>query len=239
MNTPTPTPLPNSFRSTCNSLHSLAEHVLSTARYKAVERFVLQPNPRGIETPAFGDEDTVIAIEGAEIVVTDGRGSRRTSVTTIREAAAFVGVAPGLPSSLWESTNPLALDAPLDLDPVAVQALADWYEFSRVVLTALRDRAISDTYAPIQLFPQGFDLATNAAEVNYGGSPGDSFCHEPYLYVGPFNRPFPNATDSFWNVGFGAMLEYSKITSNEQAIEFLWLGRELCSPTTTKGASPK
>ena len=232
-------PLPSSFRNTCNSLHALAEHVLSTARYQRVERFVLQLNPRGFETPPFGEDNTVLAVEGIELVVTDNRGSRRTSVTTIRAAAAFVGVEPGLPRSLWEATTPLVLDATLDIDPLAVQALADWYEFSRGALTALRDRATADTYAPIQLFPQGFDLATNAAEVNYGGSPGDSFCDEPYLYVGPVNRPFPTPTDSFWNAGFGALLRYSEMKSHENAVEFLWRGRELCSPSTSNGASSK
>ena len=115
-------PLPSSFRNTCNSMHALAEHVLSTARYQGVERFVLQPNPRGFETPPFGEDNTVLAVEGIELVVTDNRGSR---------------------------------------------------------------------------------------------------------------------PDTFWNAGFGALLRYSQMKSHENAVEFLWRGRELCSPSTSNGASSK
>jgi hypothetical protein len=76
------------------------------------------------------------------------------------------------------------------------------------------------------LWPEHFDLATHDGRAaNYGGSPGDAPPDEPYLYVGPWDRPLPPAGDGFWNRAFGAALPYSAIDSVDAGVAFLLAGR--------------
>jgi|GEM_PF-5120831 len=70
-----------------------------------------------------------------------------------------------------------------------------------------------------------FDLATNMAEVNFGGSPGDDHIAEPYLYVGPWS---PRQGD-FWNESFGATMSYSDIDGPEDALGFFSEGLRLAT----------
>ncbi|MEM9514592.1 MAG: hypothetical protein AAGA42_07000 [Actinomycetota bacterium] len=51
-------------------------------------------------------------------------------------------------------------------------------------------------------------MCTNLADgdgINLGGSPGDGFSAEPYLYVGPWSANRPGDPD-YWNAPFGAVL---------------------------------
>ena len=61
---------------------------------------------------------------------------------------------------------------------------------------------------PRVLWPEHFDVGMDRDEVNYGVSPGDGFCPEPYAYVGPWAFSGRAATDpadaAFWNAPFGA-----------------------------------
>ena len=81
---------------------------------------------------------------------------------------------------------------PLDVDPEAAEALADWYAFGDDVLRALGGEPI--------LWPEHFDVAITLDDVNYGVSPGDGYHDLPYAYVGPHQVP----SGSFWNAPFGA-----------------------------------
>jgi hypothetical protein len=94
---------------------------------------------------------------------------------------------------------------PLDVDAAAAARLAEFFAFAQRVLEALHAEARDPS--PIHLWPEHFDLAFEAGEVNYGASPGDADHAEPYFYVGPWTAPPPGPE---WNaVGFaGAELAW-------------------------------
>lgn len=218
-------PLPDSFVTTVAAVHAIAEHVLCVPRYAAIGRVGLVAASSGIETSPFGADDRVVGIEGDELVDVSSAGERRARITTVRDAAAFFGVAAGAPGRLWTPVTSLELDTPLAVDPDAVQVLADWYSFVAEALAGMRDAGA--TLDPLTLWPEGFDLATTGERVNYGGSPGDRFLAQPYIYVGPFDRSFPHVEPPYWNASFGASLSYDAIGSLDEAVAFLVRGYRL------------
>ena len=224
-------PLPPSFARTQRAVHALAEHVLGVARYESEGELSLVPTPTGIATPTFGN-GRIVAIDGTDLVARDALGARRQPITTLRAAAAFVGVGEGPPGGLWTSVTNFHVDEPLPINAVGVAALAGWYELVDAALRALAQSGVG--MSPATLWPEHFDLAAIADEVNYGGSPGDEFVEQPYLYVGPFNRPFPHAGDPYWNAAFGAVLRYDEIDTAGAAAAFFRRGRML---TTDRGPS--
>jgi hypothetical protein len=110
---------------------------------------------------------------------------------------------------------------PLDVDPEAAAALADWYAFGDQVLRALGGEPI--------LWPEHFDIAIELDEVNYGFSPGDEQHAEPYAYVGPWTAP---PAGPLWNAtGFpGAELTYAELLAapdpHAAALEFFTTRKE-------------
>src|SRR6516225_9415977 len=108
-------------------LHRVAEHVLAAARYAETGRIGLVPSPGGFRTPPFGTDGRFLAVDGTELVVGDAAGIRRTALTTIRAAAGFAGVTPGVPAHVYRPATPLDLDEPLVIDPRAARLLAAWY----------------------------------------------------------------------------------------------------------------
>ncbi len=94
---------------------------------------------------------------------------------------------------------------PLDVDAAAAARLAAFFAFAQRVLETLHAEATDPS--EIHLWPEHFDVAFDAGEVNYGASPGDEHHDEPYLYVGPWTAPAPG---ELWNAaGFpGAELTW-------------------------------
>lgn len=173
-----------SFATTRESLHRVAEHVVSPARVHATgNEIALMVTPGGFGTPPFPDGGGV-RVDGAELVVRAADGTERRGLLTSLAAAAELA---GVP----------APDAPLAVEPDQAARLAEFYAFAQRVLDALHAEA--DSPSAIHLWPEHFDLAFDAGEVNYGASPGDAHHAEPYLYVGPWSAP----TGAGWNgVGF-------------------------------------
>jgi hypothetical protein len=221
-------PVPESFVSTRTSIHMLAEHVLCVARHRVDGHVGLQTEINGLATPALGKSQTVVAVEGADLVVRDKSGERREPITTLRKAAEFVGVTPGVPEGLWKPVTAMKLDAPLAIDQRSVVTLGSWFSFVAIALQTLAERT-GGTFDTPTLWPEHFDLATSSDGVNYGGSPGDSHLARPYLYVGPHKRPLPPAGESFWNAPFGASLPYEEIASLDHAVGFFMYGRQLAA----------
>ena len=219
--------LPNTFGETVGALHAIAENVLCVARHDAAGRIGLVAATDGVETGPFGPRHRVVGIRGIELVDRDDRGERRAAITTVRDAAAFFAVTPGVPAKLWNPVTSLALDAPLTVDEDDVAALAGWYGFVADALAGLGDAGA--TLEPLTLWPEGFDLATSDSRVNYGGAVGDRFLAKPYLYVGPFDRDYPKTEPPFWNAAFGAALAYDRIGSLDEAVGFLVRGLRLTS----------
>src|SRR3954454_24139318 len=180
------------FVRTREALHRVAEHVVSPARVAATgNEIALMVTPGGFGTPPFPDGGGV-RVAGTELVVRDATGTeRRAPLTSLAAAAELAGVR--------------ADDAPLDVDAADAARLAEFYAFAQRVLETLRAEAADAS--PIVLWPEHFDLAFSAGEVNYGASPGDEQHAQPYLYVAPWTAPEPS---DVWNaVGFaGAELAW-------------------------------
>jgi hypothetical protein len=204
------------------SLHAVAEHVLAAARYQAVGRIGLVTAPGGFATPAFAG--TILAVDGTDLVVTDGGGGRRAPITSLRAAGELVGIAPGMPDLVYRPSTPLDLDRNLPLDPGAAELLAGWFALGAVALDRFAAELSSDEPSAPTLWPEHFDLALSADEVNYGVSPGDGTIPEPYAYVGPWARPLPGDR-SFWNQPFGAALVRSDGTDVDDLVAFFRAGR--------------
>ena len=221
--------LPLSYAATRDSLHRVAEHVVSPARYAVTDKIGLRQSPGGFATPPFGASSRVVAVDRNELVVTDQHdgavSSRRAPITSIAEAARFVGVTPGAPTSLYRPHTPLEPDAVLSVDVDAAEVIAMWYELVAKALGSFAASIVDDEPGEAQLWPEHFDLAMPADRINYGGSPGDEYIDVPYLYVGPFEGP--PQRDVFWNQPFGAAIGFDEIAAIGDAFEFFRRGRKL------------
>jgi hypothetical protein len=212
--------IPETLAATRDSWHRVAEHVISPARHAVTGRIGLRPAPGGFATPPFGDDGRTVGVDGVDLVVTDRGGQRRTALTTLRAAAAFVGVEAGAPTQVYTPSTPLELDAPLPVDPAAATVLAGWYALGADALARFAAAIAEDSPSEAQLWPEHFDLGIAAAGVNYGVSQGDEHVNEPYLYVGP-HEP---VDDPFFDQPFGATRTIRDIASAEDAVAFFTEG---------------
>ena len=212
---------------TRESLHRVAEHVLSAALKRATGQIALRPGRGGVRTPALPD-GRVIALVGTRIVVErDGAVVREAPVTTVRQAAAVAGVEAGFPWTKHPPGTPFTPDEPLLLDRAATEQLAQWFQLGDRALSELAAEGATAgavSAAVPQIFPEHFDLAISADRVNYGASPGDAAIDEPYLYVGPYDGP--PTRDHFWNAPFGAYLPMGLVATPQDALGFFRAGRD-------------
>jgi len=214
----------NDYVTTRQALHAVAEQVLAAARYTAERRIGLAVARNGFGTPTFGDHRR-IEVQLDELVVIDD-GARRERLTTLRRAGELVGVEPMAPP-VYAAATSYDPDRPLDIERDAARVIGDWFA---LVDTALRQMSAELTEpTAITLWPEHFDVAVTAADVNYGGSPGDDEHDEPYLYVGPFVRPLPAGGEGFWNEPFGASLARSSALDVDAAVAFFRRGRDASS----------
>jgi hypothetical protein len=199
--------------------HSVAEHVLAAARYAATGHIGLTPAPGGFQTPPFGDGHRVVAVDGTDLVVGDATGRRRAPLTTLRAAADFAGITPGAPAQVYQPATPLDLDQPLEIDPAAARLLAAWYGLGAAALSTFAADVPADEPSAAVLWPEHFDLGITAGAVNYGASPGDAQCPDPYLYAGPHDGP-PPGDPAFWNAPFGAVRTIHQAGTAADAVAF-------------------
>ena len=214
----------SSLAPTRESLHRVAEHVLSAALKRATGQIALRPGPGGVRTPPLDDEGRVLALVGTDIALLVGAEvTRRAPLTTVREAAEAVGVEAGFPWTKHPPGTPFRPDEALTLDPEAAETLAQWFALGDRALSLLAaEVGVSDTAVP-QVYPEHFDLAISADSVNYGASPGDDAIAEPYLYVGPYDGP--PTRDAFWNAPFGAFVTRREVATPDEALAFFRSGR--------------
>jgi hypothetical protein len=136
---------------------------------------------------------------------------------TLGALATFAGADLDAPLSVGHDT-PALVDpaAPMDVDTSSAAVITAWFGAAAEVLDdVIATRPGADATA-VQLWPEHFDLAVDVlvarGRVNLGASPGDSFCDEPYLYVGPWDAQRPGNA-SFWNAPFGAVLRHHDIVA--------------------------
>ena len=211
--------------STRDALHTLAEHVIAPARYSATGRIGLRTAPGGFGTPPFQGPtgDRQVLVRQTELVLrADGR-ERVEPITTVRAAAAFIGIEPGAPADVYQPNTPLEVDRPLHVDPAYAHEIAEWFTVGNEALEQLRSDLAEADPSEIQLWPEHFDLASTIDEVNYGASPGDTEHPIPYLYVGPFEE----RQGPFFNEPFGASLSRERVPDVAAALAFFLQGRDL------------
>jgi len=201
------------------ALHRVAEHVLASALYEATGQIGLMPAPGGFATPPFGASGRFLAVDGAELVVGDAAGTRRTVLTTVRAAADFAGITPGAPAHVYKPATPLDLDGPPLIEPDAARQLADWYGLGAQALRRLAAEIPADEPSAAVLWPEHFDLGSTAGAINYGASPGDDDLPVPYVYVGPHQGPPPGDT-AFWNAPFGAARTIRQVRTAAEMVAF-------------------
>jgi hypothetical protein len=174
-----------------------------------------------VRTPELPD-GTVVALDGADVVVRGPAGARRAGLTTLAGTAAELGLEPGFPWSKHPPGTPFEPDVALVVDPAAAAALARWFLVGHAALSALVDEIGEEGPSAPVVFPEHFDLGVTADAINYGFSPGDASIATPYAYVGPHSSPAP---DPFWNAPFGAARTWDEVTAPGAALDFFRAGR--------------
>jgi hypothetical protein len=177
------------------ALHALAERVISPLRVQATgNEIALRVRPGGFGTPELPDRSWV-GVSGTEVVrLGAGGDEQRTAISSLRAAAAFVGLVGGASLS----------DDPLEVHAGAAAVLAETWALGEEALTTFAAGGAQDPSAPI-LWPEHFDIAIEAGSesagtrATYGVSPGDADHDEPYAYVGPWTPPETVGPATFWN----------------------------------------
>lgn len=225
--------LPTDFTHQRDDLHRLAYSVVAEARRQATGRFGLRATPGGFGTPEF-DGAKRVRIEGHEIVVEDGAQAVRSRVTSLADAASFVGVEPGTEAAEHDSPPLGDTTANLRFDGATVGLLGDWYELATSVLNELGEEPGAVDVGIVQLWPGHFDAAIEVGDAEagsratYGASPGDENHPEPYLYVGAWSDV--DRSDEYWNdPNFsGASVSYAELLGaadpRSAALEFFRSG---------------
>jgi hypothetical protein len=180
---------------TRTSLHALAVNVISPLRVQATgHEIALRVRPEGFGTPDLPDGGWV-GVAGTEVVRVCRSGDAVTrAITSLRAAATFVGLD-------GAATLP---DDRLEVHAGAATILADaWARGDEALGSLLQGAKAGDDAAPIHLWPEHFDIATDVgsddARATYGVSPGDADHTEPYAYVTPWTAPAATGPSTFWN----------------------------------------
>lgn len=244
MTSPSPTPslapLPAGFARTRDALHQLAFFVLSPHRMDHEQRMGLRPTPAGFGTPWFDTPDgrRRVRMRRDELVVETGDDERSHRPATVRDACAALDMPY---REVWfddfhDPLGPRDPDAPLVIDPGAVEALAAWFAVGWRVLEEVAATAGAEDPSQVQLWPEHFDPAVElgAADAgrraSYGASPGDDAHPEPYLYVAPWGE---HTGGTYWNDDAfgGASLAHAELLAAEDPIAhgvgFLRRGHDL------------
>jgi hypothetical protein len=227
--------LPEDFARTRDSLHQLAFYVISPARYLITGRMGLVSVAPGFGTPPI--DGRTICVDGDRIVDRQGDQSASRPITTLGDAAEFVGIEY---DETWftdfhDPLAPVGVTTPLDVSPDSSLCIGALFAFAWDVLAEVKGR-VGDSGAPsdTQLWPEHFDAATEIGDeaagerASFGVSLGDGGHSEPYLYVSPWNKE--RARGDFWNdASFGgASLTYGRLLSASdparEAVEFFATG---------------
>jgi hypothetical protein len=217
---------------TLADLHRIAAQVLGRRRFEVSGHFGLRASPGGVATPAFGPEPEVLRLAGASLVREVGADARSLPLegSTLDELATFAGTDLAIEFSAGDNTPPVGTpDEPFHLPSEQLDVFYDWFELGAQVLDhTLCSHSAVRSGSTIQLWPEHFDIATEVeltagSRVNLGFSPGDSFCPDPYVYVGPWGSERPG-TAGYWNAPFGAFATNAHAPDAAACIEFLRRG---------------
>jgi hypothetical protein len=206
------------FVATRRQLHRVAEILIAGPQHRALGTIRLSVHPDG-----FGGAALPVAVRGTELVWPQGSAPLAGPVSRLAGAA---GIAAGPPVGVYHSSQPLAIDTVLDVDPDAA-ALVE----RSLYVGAQALKVVVPEQDPV-LWPEHFDVSVTLDEVNYGVSPGDDYHPRPYAYVGPAAA----RTGPFWNAPFGALRPLGPVDGVAGVADFFEQGRLRASldPTTDK-----
>jgi hypothetical protein len=218
------------------ALHQVAFFAMGPKRHAANGKIGLRYTQRGFGTPFFGHDEQV-RLEGDRLIHQTTDGVTSTSISTVRDAAAFLGVPYVVEwfAGFHDPLAPINPDSPLSVDPDASHAIGDWFGFATSVLEELRRTEGAVDVTRVQLWPEHFDPAMEMGSADagrrasYGASPGDGSSAEPYLYVAPWSG-VPDESDPYWNAESfgGAALSYADLLEaddqRQAALEFFRAG---------------
>jgi hypothetical protein len=221
------------------ALHRIAVHIVARARQQATGRFSLRVTPGGFGTPEFGDDLSRVRVSGTTLVIErDSQGAAAGAAheingASLRQLGDLAGLDLEAPLDVGRDTPELGdLDAPIELDAESARQIAGWYARISVALDAINAQVgIRAGSTPVRLWPEHFDVAVDLTaapgqRVNLGGSPGDHYVGEPYVYVGPVTDARPGEPD-FWNAPFGASRSVGQLAGDDPvaaAVEFMLEG---------------
>ncbi len=191
------------------TLHAVAEYLLAGPQYALSRTIRLRVSAGGFETVAPPE----LRIDGCDLVTPTGRHSL---ATTCAELAAAAGLETRELRDVYAQGPVLAVGDPLHLDPDAVGVILTGFAMGDTALRAFRPDV-----EPV-LWPEHFDLAITAEEVNYGVSAGDEHLPIPYAYVGPWAA----REGRFWNVSFGAARPMSDLPDVASLVDFFRNGAQ-------------
>jgi hypothetical protein len=207
-------PLPDTFPSSRDALHAVAEHVLAPVRYRADGRVALVVTTGGFGTPALGD-GVRVRVDVTELVHERPGTLTRVGLTTLGAAAQFVDVPLGLPAGVYPPATPCAPEISVAVEGDAARAFAAWLDLGAVLLGELREHYGGQNATMPTLWPEHFDVAMEMGDAgagsraNYGASPGDATIPQPYLYVGPWDAG--RRRGMLGTHAFGAAMTYEEI----------------------------
>ena len=153
----------------------------------------------------------------------------------VAAAAAFFGVEPGMPASVYTPATDLVLDAELEVEPAVARQVDAWFELGDRALA--RFSAALPTVQPASrtLWPEHFDLASAWPRSTTACRPETPLHAEPYLYVGPWTP----RSGPFWNEPFGASVARPRSSPVEDALAFFEEGRLLASGSSYDRAADR
>ncbi|MEP6665153.1 MAG: hypothetical protein ABJA81_01780 [Nocardioidaceae bacterium] len=198
-------------QATRRSLHGVAELVLAGPQFERSRHIELRVTTGGFGTTHEPD----LRVEGCDLVA----GGQKIAMDgrSLTDLAAAVGLTARALDDVYSEGPGLSESDVVTLDPEATQVLCRALSTGDAALTLLApDR-------PRVLWPEHFDVAIELDEVNYGVSPGDGFCGEPYAYVGPWS--FDRPADDFWNAPFGAARTMRELGDVPPVLSFFADGR--------------
>lgn len=173
-------------------LHGIAESFIAGPQYRAAGTIRLAVRPDG-----FTGTAVAITVHGARLEWPEGTA---TLAGPVGEVVRVSGIDFGPPpDTVYQSVAPLPLDAVLDVDPVAAQAV-----FQSLYAGGVALKSVLPDGHPV-LWPEHFDVGVSEGEVNYGVSAGDESHPLPYAYVGPWDFDPSVHTGGLWNAPFGAL----------------------------------
>lgn len=230
------TEVPDRYQESLFDFHRVAYSVVAESRRQATTKFGLRYTQGGFGTPFFG-ADVQVRVAGDRLIVQEQGRVRFVRLTTLREAAAFVGVEPATAAAEPDSPELDDPDRRLATRADVGDFLGDWFGFATAQLEELRATTGAVDAERVQLWPGHFDAATAVgdasagARATYGFSPGDRAHPEPYVYIAAFGEV--DRSVDYWNeTGFnGASLAYAELLAApddyESARRFLHTGFRL------------